>query len=73
MKVVGFSLGITRLDRIKTEHMRGTAVVQDVDIQTRVREARLRCCGCIKMRTSEYIGRRMWKSGEEDQRGDSRM
>ncbi|KAK3521497.1 hypothetical protein QTP70_013319 [Hemibagrus guttatus] len=52
-----FSLGVTRLDRIRNEYIRGTAHVGRLG--DKVREARLRWFGHVQRRESEYIGRRM--------------
>ncbi|KAK3552409.1 hypothetical protein QTP86_011645 [Hemibagrus guttatus] len=52
-----FSLGVTRLDRIRNEYIRGTAQVGRLG--DKVREARLRRFGHAQRRESEYIGRRM--------------
>ncbi|KAK2849596.1 hypothetical protein Q5P01_009430 [Channa striata] len=57
MKMLRFSLGVTRLDRIRNEFIRGTAHVACVS--NKVREARLRWFGHVQRRDSEYIGRRM--------------
>ncbi|KAK3540238.1 hypothetical protein QTP70_028441 [Hemibagrus guttatus] len=57
LKVLRFSLGVTRLDRIRNEYIRGTAYVGRLG--DKVREARLRWFGHVQTRESEYIGRRM--------------
>ncbi|KAK3539988.1 hypothetical protein QTP70_019636, partial [Hemibagrus guttatus] len=57
LKMLSFSLGVTRLDRIRNEYIRGTAHVGR--LRGKVREARLRWFGHVQMRESEYIGRRM--------------
>ncbi|KAK3542059.1 hypothetical protein QTP86_011360 [Hemibagrus guttatus] len=57
LKMLRFSLGVTRLDRIKNEYIRGTAHVGRLG--DKVREARLRWFGHVQRRESEYIGRRM--------------
>ncbi|KAK2842040.1 hypothetical protein Q5P01_012240 [Channa striata] len=57
MKMLRFSLGVTRLDRIRNELIRGTAHVACVS--NKVREARLRWFGHVQRRDSEFIGRRM--------------
>ncbi|KAK3545742.1 hypothetical protein QTP70_011326 [Hemibagrus guttatus] len=74
LKMLRFSLGVTRLDRIRNEYIRGTAHVGRLG--DKVREARLRWFGHVQRRDSEYIGRRMLdmelpgRSKEEGQRGD---
>ncbi|KAK3544908.1 hypothetical protein QTP86_029243 [Hemibagrus guttatus] len=57
LKMLRFSLGVTRLDRIRNEYIRGTAHVGRLG--DKVREARLRWFGHVQRRQSEYIGRRM--------------
>ncbi|KAK3554170.1 hypothetical protein QTP70_019102 [Hemibagrus guttatus] len=57
LKILRFSLGVTRLDRIRNEYIRGTANVGRLG--DKVREARLRWFGHVQRRDSEYIGRRM--------------
>ncbi|MCJ8731241.1 hypothetical protein PDJAM_G00197160 [Pangasius djambal] len=57
LKMLRFSLGVTRLDRIRNEYIRGTAHV--ARLGDKVREARLRWFGHVQRREREYIGRRM--------------
>ncbi|KAK3535166.1 hypothetical protein QTP70_004821 [Hemibagrus guttatus] len=57
LKMLRLSLGVTRLDRIRNEYIRGTAHVGRLG--DKVREARLRWFGHVQRRESEYIGRRM--------------
>ncbi|KAK3561460.1 hypothetical protein QTP86_002812 [Hemibagrus guttatus] len=57
LKMLRFSLGVTRLDRIRNEYIKGTAHVGRLG--DKVREARLRWFGYVQRRESEYIGRRM--------------
>ncbi|MCI4382152.1 hypothetical protein PGIGA_G00260540 [Pangasianodon gigas] len=57
LKMLRFSLGVTRLDRLRNEYIRGTAHVGRLG--DKVREARLRWFGHVQRRESEYIGRRM--------------
>ncbi|KAK3508704.1 hypothetical protein QTP70_004253 [Hemibagrus guttatus] len=57
LKMLRFSLGVTRLNRIRNEYIRGTAHVGRLG--DKVREARLRWFGHVQRRESEYIGRRM--------------
>ncbi|KAK2891434.1 hypothetical protein Q8A73_017099 [Channa argus] len=57
LKMLRFSLGVTRMDRIRNEDMRGTAHVRCFG--DKVREARLRWFGHVQRRNCEYIGRRM--------------
>ncbi|KAK3532159.1 hypothetical protein QTP86_009023 [Hemibagrus guttatus] len=55
LKMLRFSLGVTRLDRIRNEYIRGTAHVGRLG--DKVREARLRWFGHVQRRESEYIGK----------------
>ncbi|KAK3556309.1 hypothetical protein QTP70_007129 [Hemibagrus guttatus] len=57
LKMLRFSLGVTRLDRIRNEYIRGTAHVGRLG--DKVRETRLRWFGHVQRRESEYIVRRM--------------
>ena len=59
LKMLRFSLGVTRMDRIRNEYIRGTAQVGRFG--DKVREARLRWFGHVHRREAEYIGRRMLK------------
>ena len=57
LKMLRFSLGVTRMDRIRNEDIRGTAHVRCFG--DKVREARLRWFGHVQRRNCEYISRRM--------------
>ncbi|KAK2899617.1 hypothetical protein Q8A73_012746 [Channa argus] len=57
LKMLRLSLGVTRMDRIRNEYIRGTAHVRCFG--DKVREARLRWFGHVQRRNCEYIGRRM--------------
>ncbi|KAK3521139.1 hypothetical protein QTP86_033416 [Hemibagrus guttatus] len=57
LKMLRFSLGMTRLDRIKNEYIRGRAHVGRLG--DKVRETRLRWFGHVQRRESEYIDRRI--------------
>ncbi|KAK3545925.1 hypothetical protein QTP70_016972, partial [Hemibagrus guttatus] len=61
LKMLRFSLGVTRLDRIRNKYIRGTAHVGRLG--DKVREARLRWFGHVQRREGEYIGRRMLDMG----------
>ncbi|KAF7691849.1 hypothetical protein C0J45_17882 [Silurus meridionalis] len=72
LKMLGFLLGVTRIDRIRNEFIRGTAHVGRFG--DKAREARLRWFGHIQKRDMGYIGRRMreWshqEGGEEEDQG----
>ena len=57
LKMLRFSLGVTRMDKIRNEYIRGTAQVGKFGEKTR--EARLRLYGHLWRKDDEYIGRRM--------------
>ena len=57
MKILRFALGVTREDRIKNEHVRGTEKLGQ--IRRKVRESRLRWYGHVKRREDAYVGRRV--------------
>ena len=57
MRMLRFSLGVTRLDRIKNVYIRGSSHVGSFGDKTR--ETRLRWFGHVQRRDSEYIGKRM--------------
>ena len=52
-----FSLGVTRMDKIRNEYIRGTAQLERFGEKTR--EARLRWYGHLRKKDDGYIGRRM--------------
>ena len=57
LKMLRFSLGVTRMDKIRNEYIRGTAQVGKFGEKTR--EARLRWYGHLRRKGEGYIGRRM--------------
>ena len=59
LKILRFSLGVTRVDRIRNEYIRGTAHVRKLG--EKVREARLKWFGHVLGRGTDYIGQRMLK------------
>ena len=61
LKMLRSSLGVTRLDKIRNEHIRGTAHV--ARFGEKVREARLRWFGHVLRRDEGYIGQRMLRMG----------
>ncbi|KAI5617633.1 hypothetical protein C0J50_22801 [Silurus asotus] len=74
LKMLRFSLGVTRMDRFRNEFIRGTAHVGRFG--DKVREARLRWFGHVQRRNMGYISRRMlrmeppgrWKRGRPRRR-----
>ena len=68
-----FAMGVTRLDKIKNTHVRGTA--NAVRIGKKVRETRLRWYGHVLQRNAEYVGKRVIGNGfarEEEKRETSK-
>ncbi|KAF7711253.1 hypothetical protein C0J45_0241, partial [Silurus meridionalis] len=57
LKMLRFSFGVTRMDRIRNEFIRGTAHV--LRFGDKVREVRLRWFGHVQRRDMGYIGRRI--------------
>ena len=57
LKMLRFSLGVTRMDKIRNEYIRGTAQVGKFGEKTR--QARLRWYGHLRRKDDGYIGRRM--------------
>ena len=57
LKMLRFSLGVTRMDKIRNAYIRGTAQVGKFGEKTR--EARLRWYGHLRRKDDGYIGRRM--------------
>ncbi|KAI5086621.1 hypothetical protein C0J45_23316, partial [Silurus meridionalis] len=57
LKMLGFSLGVTTMDKIRNEFIRGTAHVGCFG--DKVREVRLRWFGHVQRRDMNYIGTRM--------------
>ena len=57
LKTLRFSLGVTRMDKIRNEYVRGTAQVGRFAEKTR--EARLRWYGHVLRKDDGYIGRRV--------------
>ena len=49
--------GVTKLDRIRNERIRGTTKVGE--ISKKVQESRLKCCGHTLRREDEYVGKRV--------------
>ena len=57
LKMLRFSLGVTRMEKIKNEYIQGTAHMKCFGDKTR--EARLRWFGHVKRSEEEYIGRKV--------------
>ena len=57
LKMLRFALGVTRMDKIRNDYIRGTAQVGRFGEKTQ--EARLRWYGHVRRKNDGYIGRRM--------------
>ena len=57
MKMLRWSCGITRVDRVRNDHVRGTMKVGR--ISDKIKETRLRWYGNVMRRDNEYVGKRM--------------
>ena len=57
LKMVRWTLGVTRKDKIRNEYLRGTAKI--AKLGDKLRDARLRCYGHVKKREEDYVGKRM--------------
>ena len=59
MKMLRFTMGVTRKDKIRNEHIRSTVKVER--LRMKMREGRLRWYGHVMRRDQEYVGRKMMK------------
>ena len=57
MKMLRFTLGVTKLEKIRNEYIRGAAGVGRLG--DKLREGRLRWLGHVKRRAPGYVGRRV--------------
>ena len=57
MKKLRFTMGVTRKDKIRNEHIRSTVKVEWLGMK--MREGRLRWYGHVMRRDQEYVGRKM--------------
>ena len=57
LKMVRWTLRVTRKDKIRNEYVRGTAKI--AKLGNKLREARLRWYGHVKRREEGYVGKRM--------------
>ena len=57
MKMLRFAMGVTRKDKIRNEHIRGTVKVERLGMK--IKEGRLRWYGHVMRRDQEYVGRKM--------------
>ena len=63
-RVFSFSLGVTRIDRLRNEYIRGSAHVKCFG--NKAREARLRWFEHVQRGVNEYVGRRFELPGKID-------
>ena len=57
MKILRFAMGVTREDKIRNEHIRGTAKVEQLGMK--MRKGMLRWYGHVMKRDQKYVGRRV--------------
>ena len=57
MKMLRFTIGVTRKDKIRNEYIRSTVKVERLGMQ--MRKGRLRWYGYVMRRDQEYVGRRV--------------
>ena len=57
MKMLRFTMGVTRKDKIRNEHIRSTVKVERLAMK--MREGSLRWYGHVMRRDQEYVGRKM--------------
>ena len=57
MKMLRFTMGVTRKDKIRNEHIRSRVKVERLGMK--MREGRLRWYGHVMRRDQEYVGRKM--------------
>ena len=57
MKMLSFTMGVTRKDKIRKEYISGTVKVERLGVK--MREVRLRWYGHVMRRDQEYVGRKM--------------
>ena len=57
MKMLRFTMGVTRKDKIRNEHIRSTVNVELLGMK--MREGRLRWYGHVMRRDQEYVRRKM--------------
>ena len=72
IKMLRFAMGVTRKDKIRSEHIRSTVKVEQLGMK--MREGRLRWYGHVMRRDQEYVGRKMieMKLPEKRRRRDQR-
>ena len=59
MKILRFSMGVTRKNKIRNDYIRSTVKVERLGMK--MREGRLRWYGHVMRRDQEYVGRKMMK------------
>ena len=57
MKMLRFAMGVTRIDKIRNEYIRGTVKVERLEMK--MREGRLRWYGYVMRTAKQYIEKKM--------------
>ena len=70
MKMLRFAMGVTRKDKIRNEHIRGTVMVEQ--LRMKMRESRLRWYGHVMRRDQDYVGRKMMEIELQEKRKTGR-
>ena len=70
MKMLRWTSGVTKLDRIRNERIRGTIKV--TEISKKIQERRLQWYGHVRRREEEYVGKRVMGMEVEGVRGRGR-
>ena len=70
MKMLKFTIGITRKDKIRNEYIRSTVKLEQ--LKMKMRQGILRWYGHVTRRDQEYVGRRVMEMElrEKKKRGD---
>ena len=70
MKMLRWTSGVTKLDRIRNERIRGTIKV--TEISKKIQERRLQWYGHVRRREEDYVGKRVMGMEVEGVRGRGR-
>jgi hypothetical protein len=61
LRMLRFAMGVTRMDKIRNEYIRGSAGLEKIG--KKLREGRLRWYGHVLRRNEEYVGKRVLNMG----------